>query len=1146
MHLANQFSISQTQPSLRRLAAVSFLGFSWLAFGLRADGIQDPMLSGFANPPESARPRVWWHWMGGNITEEGIKLDLEWMGRVGLGGFEVIDVNLATPQVVKTRVPYMSSAWQDAFKFATTLGGQMGMEESIASSPGWSETGGPWVHPFQAMKKYVWSETSAEGGIPFSGPLAHPPSNSGAFQNMGIRDPAAGLGVSPPAPEYYADSMVIAYRRPETDVAIDSLCPKVTASGGSPDIAMLSDGDLERTTKLSKPKIGESAWIQFEFSEPETIRSLTIVMKEPNVWAVMRGLDSSPEKCLEASDDGHSFRLVADLPDGGAPEHTVSFPAVKAKFFRVRFRRMPIPINVGSTDRLGFGDLNLAAMGMTVGPPPSDYEIAELVLRPGARVNRFEEKAAFAAISDLYPCATPSFTSSDVVAKSDVVDLTGKMRHDGTLDWRPPAGHWVVLRFGYSLLGMANHPETVEGSGLEVDKLNGAYVRDYMKEYLNGFERIVGSDRMGPRGIRYMTMDSWEAGSQNWTNDMISQFERLRGYSPAPWMPVLTGQIVESAEASDRFLWDFRKTIADLTASEHYGQIEASLRGRGMGLYGESHEAGRAFVADGMEVKKLDDIPMGAMWVQRPDNHAENFDNDADDRESASVAHIYGQNVAAAESMTAATGAWWWSPATLRSTVDSELLNGINRIVIHESTHQPLLDKEPGLALGPFGQWFNRNETWAEEAAPWITYISRSSYLLQQGRFVADLVYFYGEDSNLTAIFQEHAPNVPKGYGFDYINADALIHELHVADGRLATRSGMSYRVLALDSYCRHMSLPVLRAIYKLVGDGAIVAGSKPTDDPSLADDQAEFHRIANELFGDGTGVFRVKKGVVYSGWNLTDVFAALKLVPDFEVTSPNKNTRLQSVHRKMTEGDVYFVANRNNCDEVVEATFRVTGHAPQVWHAETGQAEAVSYKMTDGGCTTVPLRLAPFESVFVVFRKAPKVASFKVAKVSERQLGTIEGPWEVHFQADRGAPSSITFDSLYSWSDNSNKGVKFFSGTATYAKTFNVPDDWLKPGAQLWVDLGDVKNVATVKVNGKLLGVVWNTPYRVDATKFIKRGSNEIVIAVTNSWVNRLIGDQQPDTIKKFTFTTANPYEASSPLPESGLLGPVRILTAE
>ena len=743
-------------------------------------------------------------------------------------------------------------------------------------------------------------------------------------------------------------------------------------------------------------------------------------------------------------------------------------------------------------------------------------------------------------VPDLYEFATPQVGQGEAIAKSDVIDLTSKMSPDGTLDWTPPSGEWVVLRIGYSLLGITNHPATKEATGLEVDKLNHTYVKDYMDHYLDSYKETVGPSLMGKRGIEYVITDSWEAGAQNWTDDILAQFKKRRGYDPTPWLPVLTGQIVESSEASDQFLWDFRKTIADLTADEHYGQVQASLKARGIGHYGESHESGRAFIADGMEVKKLNDIPMSAMWTQVPGVNKEQYGYNADDRESASVAHIYGQNIAAAESLTAAAAPWAWSPATLKPTADQELLNGINRFVIHESAHQPLVDKKPGLTLGPFGQWFNRNETWAEQAGPWVNYLARSSYLLQQGHFVADVIYFYGEDSNLTAIFEKKSPDMPAGYGFDYINADGLIHELSVSDGRITTKSGMNYKLLALDPYSKHMSLPVLRAIYKLVQQGAAVAGEKPTNDPSLADDAAEFKKLNDELFGDGGGVHSVGKGKVYAGQDAGAALKAMNVAPDFDHTKPESDTRIEFVHRRLPNADIYFLDNRSDHDQTVDATFRVTGKAPELWYAETGKSQPASYRIADRR-TTVPLHFGPWGTVFVVFREPAKAAFRTLPKPVESQLATVDGPWNVSFEPGRGAPATATFDKLISWSDSTDAGVKYFSGIGTYTKTIQAPADWFKSGAKLWIDLGDVKNLAVVTVNGKQLGTVWHAPYRVDATSALKPGANDVSIQVINAWVNRLIGDQQPGATK-YTFADVKPYKANSPLLPSGLLGPVVI----
>jgi alpha-L-rhamnosidase len=635
--------------------------------------------------------------------------------------------------------------------------------------------------------------------------------------------------------------------------------------------------------------------------------------------------------------------------------------------------------------------------------------------------------------------------------------------------------------------------------------------------------------------------DSWEAGTQNWTDNLIAEFTKRRGYDPRPWMPVLAGRVIESSESSEGFLWDFRETLADMLADYHYDLITKILHDRGMGHYGESHEEGRAFIGDGMQVKRSNDIPMSAMWTQKPGVNKEQYGYDADIRESASVAHIYGQNLVAAESLTAASGAYAWSPATLKPTADKELVMGLNRFVIHTSVHQPLLDRKPGLSLGPFGQWFNRNETWAEQAKPWISYLARSSYLLQQGKFVADVAYFYGEDSNITAIYADHSPDIPDGYNFDYVNKDALIHEFSASNGVLTTRSGMSYRVLALDPRTRQMSLPVLRKLNELVEAGAIVVGEKPDTDPSLGDNQAEFHSLADRLWGSGR-VTSVGKGRVYGGQKLADVLQTLNISPDFEYTKSKPDTNVLFVHRKLNDGDLYFVDNRMDRDEAFEATFRLEGKAAELWHPETGQIEPAPYNSANGR-TTVPLRLEPWGTVFVVFRHPVDSPSLRVPMVVEKALTTIDGPWTVAFQPDRGAPPKIVLNKLISWPDSTDQGVKYFSGTATYTRTLDAPASWFNPGAHLWIDFGNVKDLAEVSVNGKPLGIVWKRPFRVEATNALKVGKNQIEIRVTNGWANRIIGDRQPNTTRTYTFTSPKFYKADSALWASGLLGPVQIL---
>ena len=412
------------------------------------------------------------------------------------------------------------------------------------------------------------------------------------------------------------------------------------------------------------------------------------------------------------------------------------------------------------------------------------------------------------------------------------------------------------------------------------------------------------------------------------------------------------------------------------------------------------------------------------------------------------------------------------------------------------------------------------------------------SSMLQQGRFAADLLYYYGEDSNLTAIFAQNAPQVPDGYAFDYINADALIHELSAADGQIVTKSGMHYRMMGLDPYSRHMALPVLRAIYRLVENGAVLAGAKPTDDPSLADDQAEFEKLSALLFGGGSGVHRVGKGTVYAGLSLEEAFSSLSVKPDFAYSKDSKDSDVQFVHRKLVGGDVYFLDNRSDHDESIRATFRVAGRAPELWHAETGATEPVSFTTADGR-TTVPLHLEPWGTVFVVFRKPAFETLYTTPQMMETKVAAINGPWKVAFQSGRGAPDFITINELSDWSQSDDLRVKYFSGVGTYTKTVKASPEWFRKGARLWIDLGDVKNLAVVTVNGRELGQVWHAPYHMDVTSAFRPGANEITIAVVNAWVNRLIGDEQSGATK-LTFADVKPYRANSPLLPSGLLGPV------
>ena len=1092
--------------------------------------------AGFLNPPASARPRVWWHWMNGNITQDGIRKDLQWMSRIGIGGFQNFDAALSTPQIVEKRLVYMTPGWKEAFKYTTELADSLGLEMAIAGSPGWSESGGPWVPPSDGMKKFVWSETTVEGGKPFKGQLPHPPVTSGAFQNIGQNNPLSSNETEEEIPEFYADAAVVAYRIPDGDLSLTDLNPKVTSSGGTFTLEMLTDGDLSTTALLPAAPAGESSWIQFEFERPQTIHSISMVGGgSPGRFGFGNSLQM---RALESSGDGKTFRRVSDIPVGGVTQNTITFQPVTAKYFRISVTS-PKPPD-GANPLAG-----LLGIRQNFNRAPSGTAIAEIVLYTVPRINRFEEKAGFSVVTNVENLRTPEIAAGKSIGKQEVINLTDKMREDGSLDWTPPEGKWNILRFGYSLTGHRNSPASPEATGLEVDKLNPDFVRNYFNNYLDQYKDATGG-LMGEKGLQYVITDSWEAGTANWTDNMIEEFNKRNHYDMVPWLPVLTGKIVESSGKSEKFLWDFRNTLEQMVAEYHYDELTSILKERGMGRYTESHESGRAFIADGMEVKRSADIPMSATWTpggfggREEDGIA--VRHEADVRESASVAHIYGQNLVAAESLTAIGNTWAYDPARLKPTADFMLASGLNRFVIHTSVHQPVDDKIPGLGLGPFGQWFTRHETWAEQAKPWIDYLARSSYMLQQGKFVADIIYIYGQGSNLTALFGAELPPVPEGYNYDFLNAGAVAHVLSVEDGQIVTETGMSYRILALDESARYMTLPVLKKIEELVRAGAVVVGPKPLNTSSLNDDEAEFLKLADLLWGEGKGIKETGKGKIYAGSSLEEALSDLGIKPDFKYSASSPGTKMRFVHRSLGNRDIYWVNTSDGESSQAKVSLRISGKEPEVWNPIDGSISPVSYT-TDKGRTEVTLNMNPQDALFVVFRKPANKNSVVVPETVESERTTITGEWEVRFQPGRGAPEKAAFNELTPWNENENPGIKYFSGTAEYIKTINIPEEWMSDNSKLWLDLGEVHNLAEVAVNGESLGIVWKKPFRVCMSEGLKPGENRLSVKITNLWVNRLIGDQQPGVTNPLTYTTQAFYRADSPLLPSGLLGPVKIV---
>jgi hypothetical protein len=512
---------------------------------------------------------------------------------------------------------------------------------------------------------------------------------------------------------------------------------------------------------------------------------------------------------------------------------------------------------------------------------------------------------------------------------------------------------------------------------------------------------------------------------------------------------------------------------------------------------------------------------------------------------------------------------WGQSPFYLKSLADQDFARGINRIVFHTSDLQPFVDDKhrPGMTLGPYGQDYTRNITWAEQALAWNTYLARCSFLLQQAKPVSDVAYFYGEDAPATVPFwKKNDPDLPTHYDADFVNADVLLHGATATAGRLRLASGIEYRLLVLPSDLRVLSIPLLRSVHELVKQGAVLLGPKSVGSPSLADGtnaQGESDRLAADLWGEGDQPARghvFGKGKVYSGMNIEDVLAAEKDEKDFSWSAPenigqdvpyslpgaDSDEDLIFIHRQDSDRDIYFVSTQKHHAFDVKATFRVTGKTPRLWHPESGKADAVSYTVQEG-LTVVPLHFDAQGSVFVVFEGSGAPGSKSLPTAVGTQLSSMDGAWKVTFPSNLGAPAETEFASLNSWTQNADAGVKYFSGTAVYHKQLSAPKEWFTTGAKLMLDLGTVKEMAEVEVNGKTVGgVLWKPPFTLDVTHELKPGSNDIRVKVTNLWPNRMIGDLQLGVTNTYTWTDFRPFKADSPLLESGMLGPVTVWRSE
>jgi len=1110
----------------------------------------DPLEAGFANPPEETKPWCYWYWISDHISKEGITKDLEAMKRVGIG--EALIGNIFVEEVAPGNVKVLSEEWWQLVAHAVREGGRVGVDIGLFNCPGWSQSGGPWIKPDQTMRYLTSSEVRVSGPGKFAQKL--------------------------PIPKLpFQDVAVLAFPAPENDAdALAAMSPQITCTPAVDGAEKLVDGKLDTAVSFAS---GAPFTIEIALTAPLTARSLQLRPAD---------FPFSAEVELQAEDAAGVFQTVRRFtcdwsnlsPAVGFISQApiaISFPATTAQ----RFRLVLTDVTPGHRNFV----------------PSQGAALAEIELSGAARLEGFIEKQLGKMnpkplpTANIYIWPTPPEPDSTalVVPVGEVRDLTKNLSADGTLEWDIPPGEWVIQRTGMTPTGIHNTPASPEGRGLEVDKMNRKLAQHHFDAFVGELLRRIPADER--KALKRVVADSYETGAQNWTDGFDTQFQARYGYDPHPWLPVLTGRLVGSADQSERFLWDLRRLVADRIATDYVGGMRDASKANGLGLWLENY-GHWGYPGEFLKYGGEGDRISGEYWVT---GDLGSFEC----RAASSCASIYGKKFVSAESFTGGPP-FQSTPASLKARGDWAFCEGINHVVLHVYIHQPWDDKRPGVNA-PWGTEFNRHNTWFEKSKSWMEYLRRSSWMLQQGNRVADVAYFIGDDAPKISGTQHL--ELPPGRDFDYINGEVIENSLSVKDGALTLPHGTSYRVLVLPELTT-MRPQLLKKIRDLVHAGATVIGPPPVQSPSLEnfpDCDTQVKQLAAELWGNADtrqpGEHALGLGRVIWGKGLAEVLAGLGSPADFQ-----SSEFLRFTHRRSADAEIYFVANPEPTALTTTATFRAGDLAPELWWPDSGRIERPAVFEVKDGMVRLPLKLGPEGSVFVVFReKSPSPSRQIVAvtrnggpspAVGEKQPATpladpglelmtdpqggfygrasqagdyqlktaagqtlaiqvpavpapveISGAWDVSFDLGGSAPENRVFQSLSDWAQHPESAIRHYSGKATYRKSFALPEAQLSiKDLQLTLDLGAVRDLASVRLNGKDLGTLWLEPWQVDVTSLVKPGENILEVEVTNVWNNRLAGDAALPVEQRRTFITLPSVTQATPLLPAGLLGPVTL----
>ncbi len=1106
----------------------------------------------------NAKPWVFWYWMQASFSREGITADLEAMKEAGIAGAYIAPIKGKTnPPLFEPVIETLTPEWWSILKFALDEADRLGIEIALLPNDGFATAGGPWIKPEMSMQKVVWTEAYIRGGKLIQQMLPQPEAFQGFYKDIAV----------------YAIPTV-----EKSNLSSAVIKPKVSTSTGD-DASFLAEPDNKKNFSQANP-----CWIQYEFATPFLARSINIKVNNFNF--------QSNRLEIQVSDDGKNFRSIGRLTppragwlDWDAPV-THAIQPVSAKYFR--FVYDPAGTEPGAED------IDAAKWKQSL-------KIAGITLSGAPKINHIEGKNG--QVWRVGPRTNTQQVADDLSVPLDkVIDITSYLGANGELKWKAPAGNWTILRMGHTSTGHTNATAGA-GRGLESDKFSKEVAKIQFDKWFGETKRVAG-DELAARVLKIFHVDSWECGSQNWSPVFEEEFLKRRGYSLRPYLPVMAGVPLQSAAASEKFLYDVRVTIAELINENFFGTMKKLAAENGAIFTSET--TAPVMAGDGLTHFGTVDVPMGEFWHNSPSHDKPN-----DMLDAISGAHIYGKNIVQAEAFTTVRMDWNEHPGNLKALQDRNYALGANKFVYHVYVHNPWMDRKPGMTLDGVGLYFQRDQTWWKPGKAWVDYAKRSQALLQEGKPVRDIAVFIGEEiprrsilpdrlvNTLPGIFgqervkqeqermankglptqrvvgvttssamaqPEYWVNPLRGYSYDSFNPEVL-YKAKVLNGRVHFENGANYGLLVfpnthqMNPSSHLMTLETAAKVLELVKEGATVLVTvKPTDLPYQANDKTkkEFLAIVDELFegsyqtvksatGASVTFKQLGKGKVIKGPYQAEDFSAFNLEKDVVAKENGKHAaHIAWNHRKSEDADIYFVANQLEKQRDLEFSFRVKGKVPYAYQAVTGEFFQLDKYSTQASRTELSLNLAPNQSLFIIFTDEVNAAVKQPLVQNTQDVLVLNNEWKLSFDESFGGPKeTISTKNLFDWTTHGIEGVKYYSGTVKYSTNFKLSSKQLK-AKQLALDLGDMANMASVKLNGVDCGVVWTYPYTINISKALKKGNNLLEIEVSNTWANRLIGDEQLPEDKRITKTTAPFRLQDMPLNKAGLLGPVKVISSK